>query len=344
MSTPKIVLGTMTFGFDKAQTPKALALEMMQIFQESQKDGIPEYDSARMYGNGDTEKVLGEIIKENPGLGRPHCSYSTKANAFPTHNKTLTAESVKGQCQETIDAFGFSPIDIFYLHGPDIKTDIAESLKAVQELYEEGKFKEFGLSNFTAWETAIIHAEMTAKKWVVPTVYQGMYNAIARRVEVELFPCLRRLNMRFYAYNPLAGGVLSGKYLTVQEKTEEGKAHEINDGRFNKNSIWGQIYQDRFMKNEQIAAVATLRAPCESAGVTMVQASLRWMLHHSQLKGECGDRLIVGASKLNHFTANMAALTQGPLPDELVKAFEELWVKAAPVCPEWSRGYSGSAL
>jgi len=344
MATPKIVLGTMTFGFDKAQTPKALATEMMKIFRESHESGTPEYDSARMYQNGDTEKVIGEICKENPDLGQPNCSYSSKANAFPTHNKSLSAESVKAQCQESIDAFGFSPINIFYLHGPDVKANIEETLQAVQELYAEGKFKEFGISNFTAWETALVHSHMASKKWVVPTVYQGMYNAIARGVEEELFPCLRRLNMRFYAYNPLAGGVLSGKYLAATENKEEGKSLDVNEGRFNKNTVWGKIYQDRFMKNEQIAAIDTLRAPCETAGITMAQASLRWILHHSQLKGECGDRLIIGASKIGHFTANMAALKQGPLPEEVVKAFGEAWEKAKAVSPAWSRGYSGSAL
>jgi aflatoxin B1 aldehyde reductase len=75
-----------------------------------------------------------------------------------------------------------------------------------------GKFKRFALSNYAAWEVMEIYHICKQRGFVLPTVYQGMYNALTRDVERELFPCLRRLGMSFYAYNPLAGGLLTGRY------------------------------------------------------------------------------------------------------------------------------------
>src|SRR5690606_26118365 len=102
--------------------------------------------------------------------------------------------------------------DIFYLHFPDHKTPLEETLKACQKLYEEGKFKELGLSNYSSWQVSEIYNMCKNNGWVLPTVYQGMYNVITRDVEKELFPCIRYYNMRFYSYNPLAGGLLTERY------------------------------------------------------------------------------------------------------------------------------------
>ena len=72
--------------------------------------------------------------------------------------------------------------------------------------FAEGKFKEFGLSNYASWEVADIYHICKRNGWVLPTVYQGMYNAITRMVEGELFPALRHFGLRFYAYNTVRNG------------------------------------------------------------------------------------------------------------------------------------------
>ena len=95
-----------------------------------------------------------------------------------------------------------SSIDMWYLHGPDRGTPYEVTLKAVDELYKEGKFKRFGISNYMSWEVAEIVGICRANGWVQPTVYQGMYNAIQRKVELELFPCLRKFGIAFYEFNP----------------------------------------------------------------------------------------------------------------------------------------------
>ena len=99
------------------------------------------------------------------------------------------------------------------------------------KLHGQGKFERFGLSNYSAWQVAeIVHTLREKKYGFGVSVYQGMYNAITRQVEGELFPCLRRYNIPFYSYNPLAGGLLTGKY---EWKDPEREAKEIAHGRFN---------------------------------------------------------------------------------------------------------------
>ena len=97
-----------------------------------------------------------------------------------------------------------SSIDMWYLHGPDRTTPFAVTLKAVDELHKEGKFKRFGISNFMSWEVAEMVSICRQNGYIQPTAYQGIYNAIHRKVEPELFPCLRKFGIAFYEFNPRA--------------------------------------------------------------------------------------------------------------------------------------------
>ena len=249
----------------------------------------------------------------------------------------LSRAGVRKQLEDTLKALKSESVDVLYLHGPDAKHDIRETLDEVQKMYQEKKFKRFALSNFTAWETMYIHSYMSQKKWITPTIYQGMYNAITRTVETELFPCLRRLGMSFYAYNPLAGGMLSGKHSRDSQESRRG-------GRFRNDTQWGKIYQERFMLDAHFDGMDIIKKACEKEKISCVNAALRWMKHHSVLSGD--DAIIIGASKMQHFSANVSALDEGKLPESVVQAYEKAWkiIDDAHAVPKFSRGYSGSAL
>jgi aryl-alcohol dehydrogenase-like predicted oxidoreductase len=121
-----------------------------------------------------------------------------------------------------------------------VNNSLQSTLATIQEAYSEGKLVQFGLSNYATWEVVFIYYYMKERGWVLPTVYQGMYNAITREVEADLLPALKRLNISFYAYNPLAGGMLSGKHT-------KASAAKLDEGRFNKDSFWGQKYRERYI-------------------------------------------------------------------------------------------------
>ena len=94
---------------------------------------------------------------------------------------------------------------------------------------------------------------MQSNDWVRPTVYQGMYSVVTRQVEEELIPCLRHHGIAFYAYSPLGGGLLSGKYQFGQEDEKK-----IPRGRFN-GVGWDKVYRDRYWKQEHFEAMETLK-------------------------------------------------------------------------------------
>jgi aflatoxin B1 aldehyde reductase len=107
----------------------------------------------------------------------------------------------------------------------------------------------------------------------LPTVYQGRYNLITRDVEPELFPCLRKFSIRFYAYNPLCGGLLNGKQNIDQELP----------GRFDPSTKQGSKYRERFWNAEYFDAVQKLQDVCAKYGLTVIEVAHRWLMNHSLL-------------------------------------------------------------
>ena len=120
---------------------------------------------------------------------------------------------------------------MWYLHGPDRTTPYEETLKAVNELYKEGKFKRFGISNYMSWEVAEICEICKTNGYILPSAYQGIYNAIHRKVEPELFPCLRKFGIAFYEFNPLGGGLFTGRYRSLEEAVEPGSRFDPTKGQ-----------------------------------------------------------------------------------------------------------------
>lgn len=146
-------------------------------------------------------------------------------------------------------------VDIFYLHAPDSQVSLLQSLEACNELYKEGLFKELGLSNYAAWEVTFACCLCKQHGFIRPTVYQGMYNCVTRAVEAELLQALRVFGMRFYVYNPLAGGMLTGKYLRMREEEKVGGAGRFTDAN--------KMYRDRFWKDDYFNAIEYIHQAVE---------------------------------------------------------------------------------
>ena len=292
-----------------------------------QKTGkYAELDTAFMYAAGKSEEIIGKMnlrLNENVQI-------ATKAN--PWDNKLLDAAGVRMQLETSLKRLQLDNVHLFYLHAPDHKTPITETLKAVNDLYNEKKFKEFGLSNYAAWEVAEICTICKNNGWVQPTVYQGMYNALTRNVEKELFKCLRYFNIRFYAYNPLAGGMLTGKH-----KIEDANKNE--PGRFFGKG-WAEVYRKRYWRADVFECIEKLKKGLHEVygdEVNVTEASFRWLCHHSKLDGSYGDGVIIGISSIEHFNENMCYIGKGPLDEKVVKVFEECWEHSLYCCSDYFR-------
>ena len=309
----KAILGTMTFG-DQVDHDEATG--MVNAFHSA---GYTELDSAYVYCAGATENLLGDLNRQNL---LAECEIATKVNP---KEGGLTKASVEHQLTTSLQRLATDAVDLLYLHQPDPETPILETLQALDEHYQAGRFKRFGLSNYAAWQVAEIVGICEQRGYVRPVVYQGMYNALTRDVERELFLCLKNFNIAFYVYNPLAGGMLTGKHINVTDTPP--------DGRFSGN----MEYQKRYWKSDYFAAVSEFKQSCQSEGIDPAGAALRWLAHHSGLNNQSGDAIILGASSMLHFESNLQALNEDPLPEAVVETLDTGWEAARPGCIKYFR-------
>lgn len=308
----KIVLGTMNFG---PQLDLEASRNMVNSFLQT---GNMELDTAYVYNGGTTEEYLGSILPELEPK-----SYYLATKVHPRITGKLDRETILMEFNESLKRMNRDSVDLLYFHFPDGKTPIDEALETIAELKEQGKIKELGLSNYPAWQVVDIWNKCDKYGCPKPTVYQGMYNALCRNVDAELFPAIRHLGMRFYAFNPLAGGLLTGKHM--QDEKLEG------DGRFARL----KSYRDRYWKTSYFDAVNEIKAACEKEGIPMVEAAYRWLINHSQMRASEGDGILLGASKIQQMEQNMASVDKGALPESILAAMDEAWEVAKPDSPAY---------
>ena len=317
MEKVKLILGTMTFG-ESVFNPQAG--EFINAFLDA---GYEELDTAYVYNDGTCERLLGEVL---PGLGRPY-KIATKVN--PRISGRLDGEAAYKQVNESLERMNLPSVDTVYLHFPDPKTPVESVLEAMADLHRQGKYKELGLSNFPAWMITDVWHICDSRGWVKPTVFQGIYNPLTRKAETELNACLNHFGMRFYAYNPLAGGLLTGRYGAFEDDPTDGRfTHRPN-------------YQKRYWKKSFFEAVDLIRKAGEKYGINTIEATYRWLAFHSMLDGNRGDAILIGASKLGHLQQNMDTLKAGSLPEEMVEAFNQAWAITKADSPEYFTLYKG---
>ena len=171
-----------------------------------------------------------------------------------------------------------------------------------------------------------------------PSIYQGLYNPFNRLVEKELVPLLHENHCSFIAYNPLVAGLLTGKHRRVH--LEEGS---VTKGRFKDNPN----YMPRFFTEAHFDGLEILQAACEKENVSLVEATIRWLLRHSALEVEHGDGVVLGFSSIEHLEENLMACEAAstlldPLPQSILDAFDRAWSIVQDkdeVFPYW-RSYS----
>lgn len=210
-------------------------------------------------------------------------------------------------------------MNIFYLHAPDRQSPLEEALEGINELYKAGKFKSFGLSNFRADEVETVIQLAKQKQFVLPTVYQGNYNPISRKQEIELFPILRKHNLAFYAYSPLAGGFLA--------KSKKNLLKGGLSGRWDPNTMFGMVLHGLYNKPIFLDALDDWAQIATEARISTAELAYRWVAYHSSLRGEFGDAMVVGASSISQLKLTMQGIRRGPLSEEVVGKIDKVWEK-----------------
>lgn len=277
--------------------------------------GYRQIDTSRIYGGGTSEEIISQLDLKG-------CTVDTKV--YPIAPGDFAPDRIRESLEVSMKALGKTKIKIFYLHMPDRSIPIQDTLRVINELYNEGHFEEFGVSNYNAWEVAEMVGIADSNGWVRPTVYQGLYNALERRAETELFSCLRHFGIRFYAYSPLASGLLAGKILSEAD---------MQTGRWDPNvsSIAGFL---RAKYSLLIPILRELKVVLDKQGIPLSEAAYRWLQHHSGLQP--GDGIIIGASNVDQIKNNLKENEGGPLPGDVVTLLEDAWGQAKGVAPHYA--------
>ncbi len=317
LSEVKLALGTMTFG------ESVFAPDVEKYINCFLDSGYDEIDTAYVYNEGKCEELLGDALSRT----KKPFKIATKVN--PRISGKLDGEAAYKQVNESLERLKIESADIVFLHFPDPATPVIDVLFAMSDLHSQNKFRELGLSNFPAWMAADVWHICDRHGWVKPTVYEGIYNPLTRKAEVELNDFLYSFGMRFYAYNPLCGGLLTGRY------SDFGKAP--SDGRFTHRPN----YQGRYWKKSFFDAFDLVDTAAKRNGISPIEATYRWMAYHSMLDGDRGDKILIGASKIGHLKQNMEAIQEGPLPEDMIDAFEKAWSISRGDSPEYFTLYKG---
>lgn len=311
----RLVLGTMTFG----DTVDEAAARV--IFDEALGAGITAMDTANGYAGGRTEEILSRLLKGR----RDEVFLATKAGMpHEDHgsDSPLSAPGLRRSVEGSLRRLDVESVDLFYLHQPDRSVPLEETLDAVAELASEGKIKALGVSNFAAWQIAdLIHVadRVGAPR---PLVAQQLYNLLARRVEEEYLEFAATHAVHTMVYNPLGGGLLTGRHRFEAKPTE---------GRFGDSRL-AAMYTQRYWDPRLFEAVQDLGGIAEGTGVSLVELSLRWLAHRDGV-----GSVLLGGSKPEQLRANIAAVANGPLPADVVEACDSVGAMLRGPMPAYNR-------
>ncbi|GIZ48275.1 hypothetical protein CKM354_001134300 [Cercospora kikuchii] len=294
--------------FGSHQVGEASDEELQRYVDILKKKDIKTIDTAKAYG--DSEKRLGDIE-------------ASKAFVINTQSpsiipKALSRDILAAGIDESLALLKTNKVDVYHLHTPDDQTPIEETVDTIQELHRQGKFERFGLSNYLPEDVRKIHAYAKSTGGIVPTVYQGNYNAFARSIEQDLFPVLRELGLSFHAYSPVAGGLFA--------KDPEKLATSTEAGRFDASHIGGVVYNALYNKPSVVEALRQWQAIAKDIGDTSIGLAYRWILFHSKLDAQKGDAVIVGASRPAQLEQTLELLSASkPLEQGVVEKIDVLW-------------------
>jgi aryl-alcohol dehydrogenase-like predicted oxidoreductase len=293
----RLALGTMNFG---KRTSEA---EAERILARAIERGVALLDTANVYNDGASERIVGRALGER----RASLLVATKVGLARVSGRAegLSRAAVSRAVEASLRRLGTDYIDLYYLHAPDPETPIEETLDAIAELLQKKRILHFGVSNYASWQVLEIMHLCDARGIERPRVSQVIYNLLIRQVEIEYLRFARRYPIHTTVYNPVAGGLLAGRY-KPGDSVAEGS-------RFDKN----QLYQRRYWSPRMLEAAEQYRALGAEAGMSLLELAYAW------LAGAPGvDSILVGPATVEHLDAAIDACERPLSPEVRAKAEE----------------------
>lgn len=294
LKVSRLALGTMTFGLqvDEAQS--------VRILDHATNAGINFLDTADVYPLGGTLDLVGrteEIVGRWLSGKRQQYVLATKAVGVMGPNAWDQGASRK-HLLDAIDAslkrLNTDYVDLYQLHSDDPHTPLDETLEALDIIVRSGRARYIGVSNFLAYRLARALGRAELHKLTSFISVQPRYSLLFREIERELLPLAQEEGLAVIPYNPLAGGLLTGKYTP-------GSA-PVAGTRFTLGQAAGR-YQDRYWNDQAFDTVEALRGVAQQAGVSLTTLSLAWVLANPAITAP-----LIGASKPEQLDDSIAAV------------------------------------
>ncbi|MFD1707722.1 aldo/keto reductase [Siminovitchia sediminis] len=270
-----------------------------EIVRTAIHNGINFIDTALLYGPGRSEELIGEVIQETGK--RSDLVIATKIGPVFEGNKMKidnSPEFLKQEVENSLKRLQTDYIDLIYIHYPDEDTPKDEAVGALAELKEDGKIRSIGVSNFSLKQLK------EADKNGYVEVFQGEYNLLNREAEETLFPYIKKENISFVPYFPLASGLLAGKY---------SQGDTFDDLRKNLPHFQGKAFKQNLEKVDKLRPIANAK----NAGVAHVV--LAWYLTRGVI-----DSVIPGAKRAEQVLDNLKTLAV-QLTDEDIREIDEIF-------------------
>ena len=279
------------------------ARETAPIIKAAVDLGINFIDLADIYTKGKAEEVVGKAIKD---FKRSDLVISSKVfwpMSDNINDKGLSRKHIMESVEKSLKRLGTDYLDIYFCHRFDKETPVEETVRAMNDLVQQGKVLYWGTS---VWETEEIEQAIgAASRWrgYLPSVEQPRYNMLDRHIEERIMPTCARHGMGITVWSPLAQGLLTGKYNNGAPKGSRGKE-----------TMWMAGH----LTEENIAKVKRLTELAKSLDITTGQLALAWILRRPEIS--CA---IIGATKVKQLKENLAA-TEVKLTEEVEARIEEI--------------------
>ncbi|MFI4974154.1 MAG: aldo/keto reductase [Caulobacterales bacterium] len=306
----KLCLGTMTFGLqcDEAQSHA--------ILDAAAAGGIDFLDTADVYPLGGdrttvgrTEEILGGWLKgkRQRFIVATKCVGQTGPKPW---DQGMSRKHILDAIEASLTRLGTDYVDVYQLHGYDAATPIDEALEALDSVVRSGKARYVGVSNWPAHKVARALGRSEVKGLARVDSVQPRYNLLFRTFERDLLPLCEEEQIAVIPYNPLAGGLLTGKH--------DRDAPPPDGSRFSLGAA-GPRYQERYWHEREFDTVDALRALSNEAGMSMASMAMSWVLSNPAITAP-----IVGASRPEQLADSLAAEEKGLLPADLKARLDEI--------------------
>jgi aryl-alcohol dehydrogenase-like predicted oxidoreductase len=322
----KLCFGTMTFGDGRGMF-KAIGAqgqsEADNLMKTSIDSGINFFDTADVYTEGESEKILGQSLK-NLKIARKDVVIATKVYGRVGPGRNDVGAS-RGHIMDGVEAslrrLQMDHIDLYQIHANDALTPVDETLRALDTLVRQGKVRYIGCSNWQAWKIAKALGISESKNLARFDTIQAYYSIAGRELEREIVPLMESEKVGLLVWSPLAGGLLSGKFSRTNQKPADSRRTEFDFPLVDKERAWNIL--------DVIAPIAKAHA-CSAARV-----SLAWLLARPVVTS-----IIIGAKLPDQLHDNLAAV-ELKLTEEEVKRLDDVSA-LPPEYPGWMLPFQGA--